>query len=66
MSVQMSAGVGRDGSVSLLKIFSNFSVFSSKWEIRLSAEHKACEEVVEAEGERRGNMGKLENQGNLV
>ena len=37
-SVQMSAGVGRDGSVSLLKIFSNFSVFSSKWEIRLPAE----------------------------
>lgn len=41
MLVQMSAGVGRDGSVSLLKIFSDFSVFSSKWEIRLSAEHKA-------------------------
>ena len=39
VSVQMSAGVGRDGSMSLLEIFSNFSVFSLKWEIRLSAEH---------------------------
>lgn len=39
--VQMSAGVGRDGRCESVEIFSDFSVFSLKWEIRLSAEHKA-------------------------